>query len=190
MSVVVITRPEPLVDIDTAKAHLRVDHNDDDTLIAAYIAAACAHIDGPGGWLNAAIGAQTLELRRDSFIDRRCDSIDLPFSPVREVVSVKYLDADGVEQTADPTSYVLASDAVLHPAYGTSWPSPRYTADAVRIRYDAGYEQAPEAVVAAVLLMVGDLYQRRESTTDGSATAVPMSTSVENLLAPYRAWRL
>lgn len=198
--VVVIEAPAALVDLATAKAHLRVDHDDDDAIIGAYIAAACGHIDGPGGWLGRAIGPQTLELRADDF--RGCDgqgAFDLPFAPIIDVVSVKYLDgADGAEQTVTPTDYEITARSTLRPGYEIEWPTARSFADAVRIRYRAGYVADPTAetlvaavpapVVAAVLLMVGDLYANRETAAEGGRPAVQMSLTVERLLAPFRIW--
>jgi uncharacterized phiE125 gp8 family phage protein len=197
----VIEAPEPFVELATVKAHLRVDHDDDDTLIEAYIAAACAHIDGPGGWLERAIGVQTLEVRSDTFSAPGCNTLDLPFPPVIDVVSVNYLDAEGAEQTLDAADYAVTGGYTLRPAYDGAWPTVLGYADAVRIQYRAGYVVDPVAdplvaaipaqITAAVLLMVGDLYQNRETTIpkDG-ATAIPMSTTVERLLAPFRWWAL
>jgi uncharacterized phiE125 gp8 family phage protein len=187
MRTIVITPPEPFVELDTAKAHLRVTDDTEDTLIAAYIAAACGHIDGPAGWLNRAIGQQTLEMRGSFFTG--CDWA-LPFPPVTSVISVKYLDSDGAEQTLDPDQYDVRGNVVAR-AYGTSWPSSRSTAETVRVRYEAGYEVIPPAIIAATLLMVGDLYNFRETAVGGqgaAAVAVPMSTAVEALLAPFRVY--
>ncbi len=49
--------------LDRVKAHLRVDGDEENDLIQAYIAAAQATIDGPGGWLGRALGKQTIEYR-------------------------------------------------------------------------------------------------------------------------------
>lgn len=185
MTVRVITPPEPLVDLATAKAHLRVLDTASDTLITAYIAAASAHIDGPGGWLGRAIGPQTLEASFDSF---DCHLIRLPYPPVTEITSITYDDVDGVEQTTDSGAYSLSGDGALL-AYGTSWPSARSYTGAVRIQYEAGYETIPDTVTAAVLLMVADLFANRETVGEG-LTATPMSTTVERLLGPLRVWSL
>ena len=67
MSVVVITAPDPIIDLDLAKQHLKVTSDDDDMLIELYIDAAQSAIDGPRGWLGRCIGAQTLEFRLDGF---------------------------------------------------------------------------------------------------------------------------
>lgn len=184
MRTVVITPPDPFVDLDTAKAHLRVSDDTEDTLITAYIAAACSHIDGPSGWLGRAIGVQTLEARGSYF--NGCRWV-LPFPPVIEVASVKYLDADGTEQTLATNQYEVRGNGIER-AYGVSWPSVRWDAENVRVRYDAGYDEIPGAITAAVLLMVGDLYTNRDTAIVGQSASVAMSTTVENLLAPYRVF--
>lgn len=184
MSVVVITPPVQLVDLVTVKSHLRVEGSDEDALIGAYIAAASAAVDGPDGWLGRAVGAQVLELRQDQF----CTPTRLPFGPVTSLTSVKYVDIDGGEQTLAGSVYTLAGDD-LELAYHQYWPTIRGDTLGVRIRYAAGYATVPAPIVAAVLLMVGDLYANRETSIEAAASAVPMSTTVENLLSPYRAWR-
>lgn len=183
MTVVVITPPGPFLDLETAKAHVRAD-DDDDTLIAAYVGAACGHIDGPEAWLGRAIGRQTLELRLNEF--PYCHR-SLGYPPLVSVTSVKYLDVAGAEQVVNPASYVVDETGIeLSP--GAAWPAAYMRRDAIRIRYEAGYVTPPPAIVAATLLMVGDLYQNRETSGAGVISAVPMSTTVANLLSPFRVW--
>lgn len=189
MSVVVVTPPaSPLIDLDLVKKHLRVETDDDDALIDLYLQAAVSHLDGPGGWLGRALGEQTLEFRTHCF---PYGGLALPFPPLIELMSVVYLNSDGVETTGYVESYTLAGGH-LRPVYGATWPSTRLEADAVRITYKAGYpaDQLPGAIQAALLLMVGDLYDNRSSVTDGPIASVPMSTTVESLLGPYRVWSI
>jgi hypothetical protein len=150
------------------------------------IAAATAQIDGPDGWLGRAIGVQTLEARLDDF---DCGPIRLPYSPVIEIVSLKYIDPDGVERPTAPDQYELLG-ASLFPGFNVSWPSPRRQREAVRIRYRAGYENLPAPIRAAILLMVGDLYRFRDTVTIAGnvAAEIPMSTTISNLLSPFRAF--
>lgn len=57
---VLVTPPaEALVTLDHARAHLRVDHHDEDGRIEDLIAAATAHLDGRRGVLGRAIMPQT-----------------------------------------------------------------------------------------------------------------------------------
>jgi uncharacterized phiE125 gp8 family phage protein len=196
MGVVVISGPGRFMDLDLVKSQVRVDHNDDDALIEAYADAAVAGIDGPAGWLGRSLALQTLELRLDRF--PTCDNVVLPYGPVIDVLSVKYDDGDGVEQTWDPANFnLLAADGygVLQRAYDSTWPSNRLYGEAVRIRYRAGYvvdvaqdppaSNVPGAIVAAILLYAGHLYANREAVKVGE-TVTTLPLGVENLLAPFR----
>lgn len=104
MTDVVAVEAEPLVTLDQAKQHLRVDHDDDDTLIQLY--------------MNAAHG-RALEYCN------RCD-----------------------------------------------WPAA---------------ERARAAFLAAVLLIIGDLYASRDS---GGAGAVKIHPAAAALIDPYRLLRV
>lgn len=183
MSVVVVTPPEPGIDLALVKGHLRVDHEEDDQLIQAYVDAAVSHIDGPSGWLSRTIWPQTLELRQNVF----CGPIRLPYGPVTDVVSVKYVDGDGVEQTMPPADYMLTNDGVLTLAFGASWPALRGDAEGVRVQYEAGYEVLPPSILPAVMLTVSHWYANREAVSVGQA-ATEMPMSAQALLSPFRAW--
>lgn len=192
----VITPPTPVVTWEEADAHLKLEGDTSQKPhVERLIAAATGHIDGPAGWLGRALGPQTLEARADCFWspgDR------LPYPPHIDILSLKYLDSDGVLQTLDSGLYAL-DDREIVPAYGTAWPRVRASRGAVQVRYRAGYAAdpaaetlvaaVPEPVKAAILLIVGDLYRFRETAVAGTiATAIPMSAAVENLLAPYRVF--
>lgn len=188
MNVAVITPPAAVIPLEIAKRHLRVelDYLGDDLLIQAYAAAAQSHVDGPSGWLGRAIGPQTLEASFDRFA---CDFIPLRYSPITEIVSIKYDDTDEAEQTLSPTAYQLDPEGVLRVG-ADAWPTAYCRRGSVRVRYKAGFAVTPPAITAALLLMTGDMYSQRESFALGSASAVPMSTTVEALLSPYRVWAL
>jgi uncharacterized phiE125 gp8 family phage protein len=186
MGVVVITPPTvPPVSLDETKRHLRVEHGDDDAYITSLILVVTGHIDGPAGWLGRALVNQTLELRTDAF---PCDEIALPYPPVVSLSSVKYTDADGVEQTVDVGDYVLvgAPRGKIVLGYGEAWPSARWQHEAVRVRYVAGYGAAgsdvPAPIRHALLVSLTELYENR-GDAGGSFTLPP---AAERLLAPYR----
>lgn len=185
--VMVITSPERIVTLEQAKQHLRVDSEDDDALIGVFIDSAIGHIDGPDGWLGRAIGEQTLEARLDGFVS---DPIRLPYPPVIDVTAVVYEDVGGADRTLDAETYEVRDD-VIGTAWGKSWPQTRAYRGAgrsVRITYRAGYETVPAPIVVAVLLMVGDMYRNRETSGSGTLSAVPMSTTVNALLQPFRMY--
>ena len=83
------------ISLATAKAHLRVTHAAEDTLIPLYISAAVSKLDGKDGLLGRAMITQDWQLSLDSF---PCDGvIELPLPPLQEVTFVKYFDADNAE---------------------------------------------------------------------------------------------
>lgn len=188
-SVLITPATEQAVALADVKAHLRVDFTDDDTMIGAMLGAATNLVEK---WLGRALRPQTWEYRLDAFPS---DEIALPYAPLIEIVSIKYDDADGVEQTmsgSDYRIYVDGSESGVMPAYDGTWPSARADVGAVRIRYTAGYEETedgdplPYAIKAALLLMIGDLYAGRETFTADAAVRVPMAPTVDALLGPYR----
>lgn len=107
-------------------------------------------------YMQRAIFTQTQEVRFDDFPpimrlreriqlpDRYFDfdAIKLPFPDLQSVVSIKYIDIDGVEQTITASDYVVDTYDYLgavRPAYGLAWPSVRSEANAVRVQYKCGY---------------------------------------------------
>lgn len=182
--VTVVTPPDAVLSVADAKAHLRVEHADEDDYIEACVAAATGHIDGPDGWLGRCIGLQTLELRQDRFDG----DILLPYPPIVEVEGVSYVGTDQVEQDLDSGEYEAIGTRVVL-AYAKAWPSTSGQPESVRVRYVAGYETIPPAILAAIKLMVGDLYGQRESVAVGGLAPVDMSVTVQRLLAPFRDWR-
>ena len=190
MRVIVIIPPAPVVTLERAKQHLRVDAADDDALIAAMIAAVTNHLDGPQGWLGRSLGIQTLEARFSIFdLPRR---LVLPFPPSIELVSVKYLGVDDVERVADLEDLELLGAEIVPAGSMLPWEGCSVRREAIRVRYKAGYAELPPAIAAAILLMVGDLYANREGVIAGAsaaAIAIPMSTTAEALLGPFRVFR-
>lgn len=189
MRVLVVTPPAPAVTLAEAKEHLRVRHSDEDALIEGYVAAATAHVDGPDGWLGRSIGEQVLEARFSLIAEGSRNTIRLPFGPVVELVGVRYLDYNGIEQDADLADFELAGD-ILRPA-GSSfpWEGGSLRDEAGIVQYRAGYEETPAPIRAAILMMVGDLYAYRETATTGSgAAAIPLSAGPTRLLSLYRVF--
>ena len=200
MRALVVIPPDPVVTWAEAKAHLRLDGGDERDFVEALIAAATGHIDGPAGWLGRALGLQTIEVRLPSF---GVTSIVLPYPPAVDIVSIEYVDGNGDVAILDDDDFVL-SGPLLRPAWPNSWPTAQWRGcdgDAVRIQYRAGYAVNPDAdpiipnipapIRAAILLMVGDLYRFRTSASDMSIApaSIPMSTTVESLLNPFRVYR-
>ncbi len=185
MRIVVVEQPAPVVTWEDADQHLRLSGDTSQQAeVEAMIAAATQHIDGPNGWLGRAIGVQTLQARGSFFDGER---IRLPFPPVIDVASISYLDTSGAEQALADDVYEVRGDEVVR-AYGKSWPAVRADDESVRVTYQAGYAETPMPIRAAILLMVGDLYRFRDTAAMVQMSEVPMSVTVQTLLAPFRVF--
>ncbi|MGB3900458.1 MAG: hypothetical protein WA973_18125 [Mesorhizobium sp.] len=176
MAVRVVVPPDPIV----TPADVAGGHAADDPAVVALIQAVTEGIDGPDGWLGRALGKQTLELTLPSFCGR---NLGLPYPPViADTATVKYLDLTGVEQTVDPSNYKVIDNRIWLDS-GFSFPAVRDAPDAVRIRYDAGYNGAgegktgavPERARQAIILSVQDLIRA------GAATPGLRSETVEGV---------
>lgn len=179
-----ITAPadEP-VSLTEAKAHLRVDVSDDDALITSLIAAAREEVESRAG---RSLRTQTWDLKIDQFPSAN-QPIVLPLPPLQSVTSVTYVDADGATQTWDAGNYSVdapggprATRGMVIPGYGISYPTTRSQLNAVTVRFVAGYadDEAPEPLRNAMLLIVGNRYENRESAIEAEG--------VTQLINPYR----
>lgn len=187
---VLVTPPsETPVSLAEAKAHCRVDHDDDDTLIESLIAAASGHLDGWSGILGRALVTQTWRRDFGSFADK----LRLPLAPAASIGSITYYDGDNAQQTLSTDVYRLFTDArgpyvALKP--DQSWPGTYGRDDAVSVTFAAGYGAAaavPAPLKSAILLLVGAWYENREQTVIGvSVSELPQSVAVNALIAPYR----
>ena len=182
------------VSLVEAKRHLRVDHDDDNLLITAYILSAIGHVDGKDGMLGRALVDQTWELVLDAF---PVNEIKIPLPPLISIISIKYDDVAGNEFTLSPSLYTV--DNVKEPGWvlpDGSWPGTFDGVNSVRIRYRAGYlslgsppvTEVPEDIKLAILLMVGTAYAQRETVLEGgSIVEIPgIVTSAEALLRRKR----
>lgn len=185
-----ITPPSLLSVISLAelRQHCKLDvdgtgTHPDDSLVQTYLAAAHQHAEHHTG---TAIGSQVIELALDAFPN---GAIRLTPGPVASVSSVKYLDTAGVEQTLSSSLYALddfATPAWLTEAFGTLWPATLDAANAVKVRYTAGFNTIAPALKSALLLMVGHLYANREGAAPGSLAEIPLG--VASLLDTVRDW--
>lgn len=171
-----------------AKLHLRVDGSDEDTLISALVMAATEAAEQRTG---RSLMPQRWTLTLDAF---PC-VVELTRVPVTSVVSVKYDDINGVEQTLAVDQYVLHNAdeygvAKITPAYGLTWPSTRAAPGAVRIEFAAGYANAaavPAAIKSWIQLMIGAMYTNREAEVVGNGGAISLGFA-DRLLDRYRVY--
>jgi len=191
MRVKLITAPafEP-VSVAEAKDHLRIDTNDEDTVVSAMVTAAREHVEDV---TRRAIVTQTWEYYLDAFPSG--DAIVLPSGNLASVTSVKYKDSAGIETTMTATTeYLVETNGeglgrVVLP-YGVSWPSfTAYPSNPITIRFVCGWTTAalvPYKIKAAILMLIADLYEMRGEPTIGQT--VVENKTVERLLVSERLW--
>lgn len=176
------TEPVTLVE---AKLHLRVTHDAEDALISRLIHAARSYCEDVTG---RAFIDTTYAYTLDAF----SNVMLLPRSPVDSVTSITYLDTAEASQTLATSEYDVFTDTEpgrVELSVAGSWPGTSTRAAAVTINFVAGYGttvfEVPDGLRAAILLLVGNLYEHREATVAGSViTDVPFG--VEALLWQHR----
>lgn len=209
MNVTVVVPPpfEPLT-MAQAYAHLRLDPegsplaHPEDALVLEAIAAAREHVEG---LLNRTLMQCTLRLSAGGFpghwdpaARRNIPALRLYRPPVLRVSAVQYFDASNVLQTVDAASYYLTDQQVPELRFVTGFNAPAVydRPDALRVDYVAGYTpegsppatqadyvaNLPAVLISAMKLVLGDLYENRESQVPG---ALYENAAVKALLARH-----
>ncbi|WP_175837097.1 head-tail connector protein [Burkholderia anthina] len=187
---------EPIT-LDEAKLHLRVDIDDDDTLITALIVAARQFAESLTG---RSFVTQTWQLTLDYF--PIC--LELERGAVQTINAITYRDMSGVIQTvpfdAEANGIQRSSDgnivadltalpARIAPAFGRIWPIPMPEIGAVTVNYTAGYgadTDVPEGIKRWMLLRIGSLYAFREEIVAERSIKVDPMPFFDLLLDPFR----
>lgn len=177
------------ISLADAKANLRVDQTDEDSLITALIEAATANLDGFFGILGRCMVTQTWQ----QDFDELAEVLRLPL-PAASIASISYFDASNVSQTLNAAWSRLYEDAggsyvLTDPAQ--SWPATYDRPDALTVTFTAGYGAAaavPGALRQALQLLVAHYNLNREATTALSLEELPLG--VRALVVPYRVARV
>lgn len=144
-------------------------------------------------WTEEYLRRSLIEQTHDWSLDAFPVEFAVPRPPLISVTSVTYVDTAGASQTLSASIYrvdTAAEPGRITPAYGEAWPSVREVTNAVIVRFKAGYGTAasavPEPIRQAMLLLIGEMHERREQALVGtSIVSVPFG--VKELLSPYRA---
>jgi uncharacterized phiE125 gp8 family phage protein len=169
-----------VISLDKIKKHLRIEtsYNDEDDLIQSYLEAA---IEASENYMGGHIVEKDMVIKLDSF-----DS-PLVFEafPLQSIASVKYFyKNEDAQKTMDPSLYALtsANQKVYNLNFKESLPELKTQFDAVTITLKVGFVngKVPKTIVQAVLLKIGDLYERREDRSE------MISLASQSLLRPYK----
>lgn len=191
LNVITLPTQEPIT-TDEAKLHLRVEIDEDDALIESLITAAREWVEI---YTGRTLCETVLEVAFEGYPNY--GYIELPKPPILEVVSFKYTDSSGVDTTLATDQYVLDNTVAIAPrvvpSYGSTWPGTRWQSSSLRVRYRAGYARAgspiethliPQPLTAAIKLLVGHLYENRESVAPANMQELPQGALF--LCRPYR----
>ena len=194
MEIRLITAPavEP-VSLADAQLHLRAPTSGADaTLISAYIQAARETVEAHTG---RALVTQTWQARLSAF--PATGAVYLPRAPLIAVTTLAIVDAAGAVTTVAADQYQVdastgpyAQPGAVLPASGVDWPETRAdTLGAVRVTFTAGYgataASVPAALRAAILLIVGELYEQREASAEKPTSD---TAAIRRLMDPFRIW--
>ena len=173
-----------------AKAHLRVDHTVEDTVIAAYVAAATRHLEDQ---TNRQLLTATWDITFDRFPVGHERQL-IPLAPLQAVTQIVYVDQAGASQTitsgditAEYTVVTGREPGEIAPKNGKLWPYSPVEIGAVTYRVRCGYGLAAAVdptVVPAIKLLTGHWYECREDTADYTISTIPrgVQTLIESLV--------
>jgi uncharacterized phiE125 gp8 family phage protein len=157
------------VSIEQARANMRIDGDYMDQFLELWLKGIAASTEHE---IGQCLMRQTWEVRLDAFPD----SIGLPH-PVLNVVSVEYLDVDGIKRTLAPAAWKLVAErykSSLAPARGMNWPATLIESHAVVVTVECGYGDTPEKVPANVqLYLLAKLVDQFDPNTRAERESAP-----------------
>ena len=189
MPYALITPPaaEPLTLADV-KSHLRLDHAEDDDLLASLIHTARDHLERTTG---LALISQDVRL----YLDRWPDDgvVEIARTAVQAISDILIFDADGAEQVVSLDGHVLdrhASPARLHLRHR---PRPGEPLNGIEIDFVAGFGDAgvdvPDTLKRAMLTHIAQMYEFRGAVCAADQPAV-IPDGYDRLIAPFLIRRL
>lgn len=177
---------EPLT-LGEAKAHLRVDFDDEDSTITALVASARKRFEEE-------TGRQLVTAQYRMRIDRLPTGngiILIPKAPLQSIETLSYVDVDGDTQTlTENTDFVVETDREpgrIRLAYNKTWPACRKQPNAATIDFTAGYGAAvavDELIKDALRLTIGANYEFREDLIAGTIIA-KIPRGAESIITLY-----
>jgi len=164
------------ITLTEVKAQLRVEHDDDDTILTRLIDVAVAYTD-----VRGALGQAMITQKWAQWINANPpQNVSLILGPVQDVTAIKYYDTDGVLQTDDINNYqVFGTDfaTVISPKDSFTWPVSQQRSDAIKIEYEIGYgdeiTSVPQTIRHALMLLIGHWYDNREQTGVDELSNIP-----------------
>ena len=174
---------DTIITVADLKAHLRVTHTQEDTLISALRSAAISWVEEH---CNIKLGSYTA---RGYLPDWRVAYF--PIGPVTAITEVKYQTTADKDYDTDLTTLgttLWYTDEITQPAriafrdYPTTYD---YALTPVVVTFTAGYTTMPAPVLQAIRLLVAHMYENRQEEITGTIST-RLKFGLEALLNPFR----
>jgi len=179
MSVYIFKQAHPspeILSLTDAKEHLKVDVTDDDAMIIDMIQAA---IEACENYTGSVINESKYEIRFDGFIDK----YEFKLSPVQSIDEVGYQDDADNPQTITDVELLPVDKfgSIIHYTNFNNIPTQK-EGTRVIVKITAGYAdgKTPKAIISAIKLIIGDLYDNRQDKVH------KLPTRSMSLLRKYR----
>lgn len=168
-----------VISLATAKAHLRVDGTDEDTLITSLISTAGEVVEEyTGQYLSSC-----------SFIyyaDHFHEVMRVHAGPGIRIIEVEYDKTDGTTATWSSTNWYYDQKSFPMRVQFEHLPTDADDrVNAVRIKGDAGFTAVPSALKSAMLLIIGHLYEHRKDVLVGVQSA-PLVHGAKYLMDKFK----
>jgi uncharacterized phiE125 gp8 family phage protein len=174
---------DTIITVADLKAHMRVTHTHEDTLISALRSAAISWVEEH---CNIKLGSYTARGYLPGFYNSY-----IPIGPVTAISEVKYQTTADKDYTDDLTTLAAGNwftDEISQPARIAfrDYPSVyEYALTPVVVTFTAGYSTMPAPVLQAIRLLVSHLYENRQEEVAGTMTT-RLKFGLEALLNPFR----
>lgn len=189
MSAYCLTAPavEPLSVAD-AKTFLRVEHGDDDAIIAALVAAARHHVEA---LTRSGLITQTWRLVLDRWPGN--GRVTPRLNPLRALAAARIYNESGVTSAIDVAGFVIDRAAGVIAAPGWSLPVPGRSVAGIELDIEIGFGDAaadvPPTLLQAIRMLVGHWYENRGLIAIGQSVAM-MPASVNAMISSHRVLSL
>lgn len=183
MNLRVIEGPvKEVITLEEAKSHLRIDGDDEDSLISSYIQAAREYAEI---FTGRSIAIKTYEYITNP--KEKYAYLELPMPPLVEILKVSYENQKQEVILEENKDFYILKDydaPLLYPNIENGWPRVLLnTFDLIKVTYKAGYSESPMAVKQAILILVAHFYENRENLTTKDYKEIPFGVS--SLLRPF-----
>ena len=174
---------DTIITVADLKAHMRVTHTAEDTLISALRSAAISWVEEH---CNIKLGSYTARGYLPGFYNSY-----IPIGPVTAVTEVKYQTTADTDYTTDLTTLVAGNwftDTISQPARIAFRDYPNvyeYALTPVVVSFTAGYGTVPAPVLQAIRLLVAHMYENRQEEITGTITT-RLKFGLDALLNPFR----